>query len=91
MRIGAYIIEIFLGQLVFYLLLWLNNDYLASLLALSLGGVFLVILVLALITELVEKSKVPSWYYQFMVASILAPVISFLLYLSLNRGLDWMQ
>lgn len=83
--------EIFLGQLVVYLALWLSNDYLASLLSLAIGGVFFVILLLALITEWVEKSKVTAWYYQFMAAGVLAPLISFLVYIALNQGLDWMK
>mgnify|MGYP006284153451 CR=1 FL=1 len=91
MRLSTYILEIFLAQLVFYLIFWLSNDYLASLLSLSLGGVFLVILVLALITELVEKSRISSWYYQFMVTGILAPLLSFLIYIILNQGLDWIK
>lgn len=91
MRLGAYIPEVFLGQVAFYLVLWLSNDYLASLLTLSVGGVFLVIFLLALITEWVEKSKITSWYYQFMLTGILAPLISFVVYISLNQGLDWVK
>jgi len=91
MRLGTYIPELFLGQLVFYMVLWLSNDYLASLLSLSIGGIFLVILLLALITEWVEKSKVTSWYYQFMITGFLAPLLGFLIYILLNQGLDWVK
>lgn len=90
MRLEAYILEIFLTQLSVYLVIWLSNDYLGTLLAVTFGGIFLIILLISLITEWVERSRVPRWYYQFMGTGILAPLVSFMIYLTVNKGLDWM-
>lgn len=90
MRLEAYILEIFLTQLSVYLVIWLSNDYLGTLLSVTFGGIFLIILLISLITEWVERSRVPRWYYQFMGTGILAPLVSFMIYLTVNKGLDWM-
>lgn len=86
----SYLPEIFLGQLLAYLLLWLWNDYLATLISAVFAGIFLLILIISLIVEWVERSNVPGWYYKFMVISVLAPMIAFVTYLFINGGLDWM-
>jgi hypothetical protein len=87
----SYIPEIFLGELLLYFLLWLWNDYLASLFSVIFGSIFLLILILSLIVEWVERSKVPGWYYKFMVASILAPLAAAVLYLFLHGELQWLN
>jgi hypothetical protein len=91
MRIQPYIAEAFLGQLAIYLIIWLNNDYLATMLSLVFGGICFAILIISLIVDWVEYSGVPKWYYQLLVTSVLAPIIGFGLYLVLNQGLDWMN
>jgi len=91
MRIQPYILEAFLGQLAIYLIIWLNNDYLATMLSFVFGGICLAILIISLIVDWVEYSGVPKWYYQLLVASVLAPIIGFGLYLILHQGLDWMD
>ncbi len=90
MRIQPYILEAFLGQIAIYLIIWLNNDYLATLLSLVFGGIALAILIISLIVDWVEYSGVPRWYYQLLVTGVLAPSVGFGLYLVLNKGLDWM-
>ena len=84
-------LEILLGEMVIYILLWLFNDYLATLISLSLGGIFFFILLISLMVEWIERSKVPMWYYKFMVVSVLAPLISAGIYLFLSGGLSWME
>jgi len=91
MRIQPYILEAFLGQLAIYLIIWLNNDYLATLLSLVFGGIGLAILLISLIVDWVEYSGVPKWYYQLLVTSVSAPIIGFGMYLLLNQGLDWVE
>lgn len=84
-------VEIFLVEVIIYFLLWLFNDYLATLLSVALGGIFLAILIISLIVEWIERSKVPIWYYQFMVASILAPLLTAIIYLLFAGGVSWMK
>jgi hypothetical protein len=85
------LVEIFLVEVIFYFLLWLLNDYLATLLSISLGGIFLAILIISLIVEWIERSKVPIWYYKFMVVSILAPLLTAIVYLFFTGGVSWME
>ena len=83
-------IEIMLGEVVVYLLIWIANDYMAAMLSLIFGSIFLIILLTSLIVELVEKSKVPRWYYTFMGLSVLAPIMAGILYSLINKGMEWL-
>jgi len=84
-------IEILLIEIAFYIILWLVNEYLASLLSLIFGSIFLLLFLISIIVEWIEKSKVPRWYYTFMLASTLAPFLAALIYLSISGGLQWLQ
>lgn len=83
-------IEILLAEVLLYLFLWVANDYLAAMLSLIFGSVFLLILLVSLVVEVVEKSKVPKWYFTFMGLSVLAPIIAATLYALVNKGLEWL-
>lgn len=83
--------EIFLAQLVIYLVIWIFNDYLASLLSLIFGSICFLILLISLIVEVIERSKVPRAYFLFMAASVLAPIVAALIYLAISGGVEWMQ
>ncbi|MCB0589379.1 MAG: hypothetical protein KDD06_29095 [Phaeodactylibacter sp.] len=82
--------EIFLIELVIYLFIWVVNDYMASMISLIFGCIFLLILLASFVMEMVEKSKVPRSYFIIMGLSVLAPVIAALLYLLINKGMEWM-
>ena len=83
--------EIFLIEMVFYLLCWLWNDYLASMISLIFGVLFLAILLISLVVEVIERSRVPRWYFYFMLLSVLAPLLSTVIYLSITKGVDWIN
>ncbi|MCB9294375.1 MAG: hypothetical protein H6559_14825 [Lewinellaceae bacterium] len=83
-------IEILLGEVVIYLIIWVFNDYMAAMLSLIFGSIFLLILLVSLVVELVEKSKVPRWYFVFMGLSVLAPVVAAIVYALINKGMDWL-
>ncbi|MCB0634492.1 MAG: hypothetical protein KDD15_32385, partial [Lewinella sp.] len=72
-----------------YLILWLLNDYLASVLSLILAVISFAILLVSLGVELVERSGVPAWYYHYMLATIFAPVLSGLVYFFISGELNW--
>lgn len=83
--------EILLLQTGGWLVLWLSNEYLATLLTLGVAAIVLAILVFALLAEWVERSRVPRRYFGLMAVSGFAPLIAGALYLVLNGGqLDWM-
>ncbi|MFN7118824.1 MAG: hypothetical protein ACK4TA_18640 [Saprospiraceae bacterium] len=84
-------LEVLLIELAIYLLLWLYNDYLASLLSIILGSICLLILLISLIVEAIERSKVPRWYYWYLGMSVLAPILGAVIYLMISGGLDWMK
>jgi len=69
-------IEIFLIQFIIYSVLWLWDEYLASLLTLVFTSIAIFILLISLMAELIEPSKVPRWYFSGMVVSILAPILA---------------
>ncbi len=77
--------------MVVYFLLWMADDYLATLLSFTFGGIFLFILLISLIVEWIERSKVPIWYYKFMTMSVLAPLLTAALYLWFAGGLSWLE
>lgn len=76
-------IEIFLVELIFFLGLWLWDAYVALLLTLIMGTILCLILVVALISEKIEKSKVPKRYFQLMAYSIGAILLAALIYYGL--------
>lgn len=82
--------EIFLLQAVFYLALWIIDDYVATLLSLIIGGIALLTLLFSAVVEVVESSKVPRAYFLFLIVSVLAPLVSGLLFLALNGPPGWL-
>jgi hypothetical protein len=83
-------LEVFLLEIVVYLILWFSNDYLAVVLSLIFAGVLLVALLLALASELIERSKVPRRYFTIMVLSILAPFIVAAVFWAIQGPPDWL-
>jgi hypothetical protein len=78
--------EIFLLQVVAWLGLWLLSDYVATLLTLILGAIVSAVLIIALLAELIERSKVPRRYFFIMLSGIAAPIVAALLYLLIFGG-----
>jgi hypothetical protein len=86
------LLEIFLLQTIVWLGLWLLSDYVAALLTLIVGAIVLAVLLIALISEGIERSKVPRRYFQVMGITILAILVSALLYVTLLGGrLDFLS
>jgi hypothetical protein len=80
------LLEIFLLETVVWLVMWLVNDYMATLLTLIIGAIVLAVLLLAIISEAIERSKVPRRYFYVMGLSVLAPVVAALMYQVLFGG-----
>jgi len=86
------IIEISLVQIIIYCLMWLTNPYLATLMTAIFVPIFSMLLIISLISELLERSKVPKWYFKIMFLSVLIPLIVGLFFFRANDGFfDWMQ
>ena len=84
--------EVFLIEALFYIVLWMWNDHVATILTLSLSAITLFILIISLISESLDRSKVPRWYFWVMGISILTPLIIGAFFLTIKNGtLDWMK
>lgn len=85
-------IEIFLIEFIIYSLLWLSNDYVASMLTVVMTAICFFILIVSLLAELVERSKVPRWYYYFMAISTVTPIIVALIFIYfMGADFEWMS
>ncbi len=80
------LLELFLLEIVVWLALWLLNDYMATLLTLIITAIVFAILVIALLAEAIERSKVPRRYFWIMGLSVVAPVFAAVLYLLIFGG-----
>lgn len=80
------LLEIFLLEVVAWLGLWLLDDYLATLLTLIIGAIVSAVLIVALMAEAIERSKVPRKYFYVMLLSIVAPLAAGILYLAIFGG-----
>jgi ABC-type arginine/histidine transport system permease subunit len=86
------ILELFLIEAIVYIVLWLWNEYVASIMTLSFCAIAFFILAISLISELIERSKVPRWYFTYMTVSILTPLVIGAFFLYLNKGsFAWMK
>lgn len=89
---GLSLLESFMLQLVIYILIWIVNDYVASMLLLIVPVIGAAILLLSLIFELIEPSKIPKSYYKYMLTIILAPIVVAVIYFYMNGfQLDWLE
>ncbi|MEM7105192.1 MAG: hypothetical protein AAF502_18790 [Bacteroidota bacterium] len=83
-----YALLIFLAQVIIYLGVWLWDDYIAKFLTLLMVAITVGVLVVSLIAELIERSKVPGIYFIFMVISILTPFLVALLVIGIGAA-EW--
>ena len=89
MRVSIF--EIFLLQVVLYSALWLIDEYVASYMCIIIPAVTLALLLVSLLAELFERSRISRKYFWIMGVSILAPVVvgSFF-YILYDGRLDWL-
>ena len=84
------LMEIALIQAVFCAVLWLLSDYAATLLSIIFPVIFTFLLIIALLSELIDRSKIPRKYFFFMVISIVIPIITALVFVAaLGANFDW--
>jgi len=80
------LLEIFLLELAVWLALWLINDYVATLLTLILTAIVFAVLVIAVISEAIDRSKVPRQYFWIMGISVITPIVATIIYLLIFGG-----
>jgi len=64
MRVSLF--EIFLIQVILYTIIWLTNDYIASYMSIVIPAICGAILIVAVISEYIEPSKISRKYFWFM-------------------------
>ena len=85
-------LEIFLFQLIIYSLIYLVDSYVGFLICLILGVIAFALLVLSLIFELVDRSKVPKSYYYFMLNTVFACFLVLIVFSVFMTGsFDWIN
>src|SRR5688500_4615198 len=81
-----------LAQAVMYASIWLWNEYVATYITIIFPVMILLILLLSAIAEWIEPSRIPRWYYQLMVISIVIPVlIGAIFYIIYEGRFDFLQ
>lgn len=84
------LLEIFLIQVLCYTLLWLFDNYAATLISIIFPVLFFFLLLVAGLAELIDRSKIPRWYFIFMILSILAPIITAIIFVTVvGADFDW--
>ena len=88
-KFGA--IELFVIEFILFAALWLMSDYVGTLLSIGISITAFFILIISLIAEWIEPSKVPRWYFTFMVVTIFTPLLVAGIMVYIFEGkLDWM-
>ena len=81
-----------LAECVVFTMVWLWNEYVATYATLILPGVMFVILLLSVIADWIEPSRIPRWYYYVMIMSVIIPLLIGALFLYIYQGnFDWLQ
>jgi hypothetical protein len=86
------LIEIFLLQTIFYAILWLVNEYVASYLCLILPIVAAVVLLISWIADLIEPARIGMKYYYVMAITVITPLlVGGCFYLIYDGNLAWLR
>ncbi|MFN7325137.1 MAG: hypothetical protein ACK5SQ_01000 [Chitinophagales bacterium] len=83
--------QLFMVECMVWLAVWLLNDYLAALLTAILGSMVFAVWLIAQISEYLEPSRVPSWYFSVLLTTLLATLSTAGFYVVLNGGLDFLM
>ena len=62
-------------QTILYIIIWLSNEYLATLLTVAMVPIFLGITFISWLSDRVEASRVGGKYYLGMIVSIVIPLL----------------
>jgi len=82
-------LEAFLIQVVLYILLWLGDDFYATLGSFAFASLFLSIWLVSRIAEWIEPSKVPRWYFSYLLGGALAPILVTIIFYLIKGAPSW--
>lgn len=80
-----------IGQLLFYLLFMLWDEYVGTLIALIIGVICFFIWVLSYMVEWIQPSRVTKTYYVLMLSGWIAPFVAVILFIALRGEVSWLN
>lgn len=85
------VLELFIVEFILFAILWLSSDFLGTMFSLGISLTSFFILIISIIAELLEPSKVPRWYFTFMAVTIVTPLLVAGIMVYIFEGqLEWM-
>lgn len=79
-------------QIIFYGLMWLWNDYFGTILTSMMVPIMLGILIVTLIAEVLDRSKVPRVYFWHIGVSIVIPIaVAIFFYIAFDGEFYWLD
>jgi hypothetical protein len=88
-----YILEVALAEIVIFLLLWLWNPYIGFMLTLFFVGISFFVLLVSLIAELIERTRITRAYFWWMGISVIVPLViaAFFVWSGGGSIADWIE
>lgn len=87
----SYYKEILIIEAIIFTGLWLSSEYIATLMTFIAVPIFSGILIISLIAEKIERSKIQRDYFYLMAGLALIPFVIFIAIFIINNGtsFDW--
>ncbi len=83
--------EILILEGILLTLIWIFNDYLASLITFIFVPLIFAIMIVSFISEKIAHSNIPPTYFKMMWGLFLIPIVLFLVFSQLGGGLSWLS
>jgi hypothetical protein len=83
------ILELILIEVVAFIVVWLLNEYLAFLLTVIISAISFAVLVISLIAEAIEKSKVSKLFFLTLFLIGLTPLVVGAVFYVINQGVSF--
>jgi hypothetical protein len=78
--------EILAVEAIVFIIFWMSNEYLATLMTFIAVPIFFAITIISLIAEKIEKSGVSGAYFRLMIGLMIVPMVIFAIFHIVNGG-----
>jgi hypothetical protein len=78
--------EILAIEAIIFIILWMSNEYMATLMTFIAVPIFFAITIISLIAEKIEKSGISGDYFRLMVGLTIVPLVIFVVFHFANSG-----
>lgn len=84
--------EILLLEAIFFTILWIVDDYVALILTIALTAIIGAVLIISVVSEQIERSKVPKSFFWTLFWAVFPPFIIAIIYYQVIEGhYTWLQ